>query len=283
MRKHTWLKSTAIAFLVITIALPFLWQDSYTKADLFAPTWLKTGTYAQYITGPNGLLLMNGSFPQVDHNSTKNSDIIFRWECLEQTGTTAKLNISIDWGPSEGGFHRTNVVYVDTVNRTVTLLNGTQIGTTRLWLPANPSQGQEITFWETSAEKVLGTVNAGANGETLFFNTVQGVQKGFYIDANGTIMGQQYFTPAACYDFDSGVALTNFLLFEPTVVALDIKEIIGGSELAMTNIDLGPREISFDIRAALPYAALISAIIIITVALVVRRRRKLKSEALKIL
>ena len=282
MGKCTWLKSAAIAFLMIVIILPMLWQGNYAKADLFAPTWLKKGAYAEYNSGTY-LTFLNGSYFSPANEDTKNG--VFRWECLEVNDTTAKLKVSLNVNEGAGGIHLSSEIYVDTINRNVFLSNGTLIGTTRLWFPANPSQRQEVTFWNLPPENITGTVSTGNlinPNEPNYFNTIQGVQKCFMVDANGTIGGQPYFSPSLSCDLDTGVVILDFFLFEPMLLAMDVKEIIGSVELVATNVDLGPREISFDIRAAIPYVIFVAAIVIVITTVFMRRRRKLKSKNSKI-
>lgn len=280
MGKYTWLKSAAIAFLLIIIILPMLWQGNCAKADLFAPTWLKKGAYAEYqYKGPTiGLTFLNST----EMTNFNVDSLIYRWECTEVNDTVAQLEVSLDSTGENMSLHLSTDVYVNTVSRSVFLSNGTSVGTTRLWLPANPSEGQEIILWHLSPDEIIGSAETSFNGNPTFMNTPQGYHRVFLISGNGTINNQQiFFFPSTC-DFDTGVVVNGIFSYEATVIALGIKEILGGAELTATNIDLGPRESSIDIRAALPYATLIAAIVIVAITIFMRRRRKLKSEGSKI-
>jgi hypothetical protein len=280
MRRNVSGKSFVVIFLLAIIIVPIIWQSNLVKADLFAPTWMKKGAYAEYNSG-TFLRFLNGSAFEPT-NDTKNG--VFRWECLEVNDTTAKLAVSLNLNEKDGGIHLSSEIYVNTINRNVYLSNGTLLGTTRLWFPANPSQGQEVVFWNLPPENVTGIVSTGNlinPNEPIYFNTIQGAQKCFMVDANGTIGGQPYFTPSIACDLDTGIVILTFFHFEPMLLALNIQEIMGSTELAATNIDLGPREISFDIRAAIPYVVLVVAIAIVATTVIVRRHRKLKSKKLK--
>ncbi len=277
MRRNVSGKSFVIVFLLTIIIVPIIWQHNLVKADLFAPTWMKKGAYAEYNSGTFLRFLNGSSFESA--NDTQNG--VFRWECLEVNDTTAKLKVSLNINEKDGGIHLSSEIYVNTINRNVYLSNGTLIGTTRLWFPANPSQGQEVVFWNLPPENVTGIVSTGnlINPDVPnYFNTIQGVQNCFMVDANGTIGGQQYFSPSLPCDFDTGIVILDFFRFEPMLLALDIQVSTGDAQLVATNIDLGPREISFDILAAIPYIVLIVAIIIVVVTVFVRRHRKLKSK-----
>jgi hypothetical protein len=46
MKKSNPAQTATITIILTTIILPIMWESNYANADLFAPTWLKTGTYA---------------------------------------------------------------------------------------------------------------------------------------------------------------------------------------------------------------------------------------------
>jgi hypothetical protein len=146
--------------------------------------------------------------------------------------------------------------------------------TTRFWLTASPAQDEETVFWDFPPEKIVSTADSGNSSSPNYYGTIQGVQKFYFFNANGTIRGEPYVTLPSAYDFDTGIGITVFPLNEPMLLALDVKEIIGGIELTSTNIDLGPREIYFDLRAAVPFGAIIIAVLIVFLTIFVRLRKR---------
>jgi len=235
-------------------------------SSVFAPTWMEPSVYAEYKSDPIGLVFLNGSY-SLDIEGDR---IIFRWECIELNDNKAKLKVSLNFEKDETDIQLSDVIYVDTVSRDVFLSNGTLIGTTQLWFPANPIQDQELIFWDFPPEKIVGTVDIGNA-----YSTIQGVQKFFFVYADGEIMGEQWSTQIAC-DLDTGVVLLDFFFYEPMLIALGIKEVMGSAELVATNIDLGPREIEYDIRAALPFIAIVVAVVLIFIVVYWQRRKKHK-------
>lgn len=241
------------------------------SASLFAPTWMKTSSYAEYEIKIPIFRFLNGTMSPPSEEGTS---AIFRWECIELNDTMAKLEVSLDSGERDGGVHLSSAIYVDTISRSVFLLNGTLVGTTRLWFPAAPTQGQEIILWELSSDKIVGVANTGTASEPMFFSTIQGVQRVFFVNGNGTINGQKIIFIPFTVDFDTGIMILGQFNNDAALLALGIKQVIGSAQLVGTNIDLGARELSYDIRAALPFIAVIVALIIVFVAVYVRLRKR---------
>lgn len=260
--------------IIIPIFFLILQLVTVNASSPFAPTWMKPSAYTEYKSEPIGLFFLNGSTSMT--MDIEGDRIIFRWECIELNDATAKLEVSLDFGEGDKGIHLSDVIYVDTISRDVFLSNGTLIGTTRLWFPASPTQDQELIFWDFPPEKIVTIADTGSPNKPQVTATIQGVQNFFFVEASGEIRGEQNFIPSSAYDFDTGVLILGFLDFEPMLLALGIKKVIGSAELVATNIDLGPREIIYDIRAALPYVAIIVALTLIFVAVYWQRRKKKK-------
>lgn len=159
-------------------------------------------------------------------------------------GNRAEVNISISFNNTKF----TALVYVDTANRSVTLLNGTDVGTTYLWVPANPNPDEV---------KILGTMA-----------TPQGQQKAF-LEGNGD------------YDLDTGVLIHSDFVDEPTLLAVGIVRpgFYGTSGIfSATNIDLGPREWLPEIIMAIPYVLPVVAFIIVLIFLFRKRQEKSRRQ-----
>jgi hypothetical protein len=238
----------------------------------YGPIWLKPSAFAEYKTDTSTVMFLNGS--SFNAKSKTGDQIVLRWTCKEQNATTATLQVELDFGESEGGLHLANTIFVDTTSRSIYLMNGTLLGTTRFWSLASPTQDERPVFWDNAPEKIVATIDSGNSSNPMYFNTVQGVQKCFFLNANGTIRGEPYIAIPCAYDFDTGVCLTLFSTNEPMLLALGVKDIISVAELTNTNIDLGPREVSFDIQAAIPFVAVIVAVLIVFLAVYWRLRKR---------
>ncbi|MCW4009301.1 MAG: hypothetical protein NWF05_01605 [Candidatus Bathyarchaeota archaeon] len=256
---------------VVTLFGSFAYINCCLADSLFAPTWFKEGIYAEYKFEDIEVLVSDGSI--------KAQNAIFRWECTNYNGSTAKLNITLSGTQTErfyGDFPAKIVndvvplfmsaqVYVDPASRAVYCVNGTHIGTTHLWLPANPADGENITIWNMPANKV--TLPARVGGTTT---TPQGFQKTF-------IVGRLY------HDLDTGLmtltrGITGFSdVKEPAIDALKIDLLAGTGNFAATNIDLGPKDEPFNWQALFAFIALPSAFAITFIG-VYWKRRKTKSN-----
>jgi hypothetical protein len=278
MNRGFFLKSAVVALLVLVILsfyVPFGFADSF----VFAPKWLKKGVYAEY-TFTGGLLRFPGVTGDIDRIYFV--DGTFRWECVDLNETMATLNLTFSHTQTEMNgkpFVENKTVllveevYVDKVSRALYLRNGTLIGTTTFWLPANPSAGEEIVLWDVPPDKVSLTVSNLSQIQTRVL-TPQGGQPAFKIEKQGKINGKPVFFRGS-YDFDTGIVNQSGLEYEPFMSALGIISFIidGMMILSDTNIDLGPAINSFDFRTILTVIALAVSFVIIFVA-VYRRRTK---------
>jgi len=234
--------------LLLIVLIPVLVIRS---AEGSSPVWLKEGAYAKY---------------ELDSNQAT-----FRWACAKVEGNTAELNVTYT---SSGGAQTTRhsaLVHVDTETRDVTLLNGTSVGKTLLWLPANPTQGKTIAL----SDKLTATVRIPGG----WMLTPQGYQKMFMAE-NWTV------DFSAEYDLDTGVLISLFSWSEEaTLRALNMTLGPGSTKFVETNIDLGPREWWPEIGRALPILLPVVAFALIFIFLLYRlmkrRRRMIRRVKLK--
>jgi len=217
-----------------------------------SPNWLTRGAYVRYET-------RLGSNTEVGYvhflNGTQTNEacfVVLQWECMNIEGDKALLDINVTHTTKSNGvaLYQTRV-YVNTEDRGVTLLNGTYIGKTWLWLPRNPAQGEII--------EVNDSTNATADVKG-WMATCQGAQKSFWVYGFGG------------YDLDTGVLLSPYLEGDSILQVLGILS-IKNLNVADTNIDLGPREWLPEIIMSLPYI-LIAVSIGVVFFLVLRRRQK---------
>lgn len=173
---------------------------------------------------------------------------------------------------------------VNIASRSLYLQNGTLIGTTDLWLPSSPANGQEIVLWDMSPDMVTANVTTKNtfNGENMFSQTPQGPQRIFELEnIVGKINGKDIseagfigFIGNGMYEYDTGLNLGGSLRFEPMLTALGITMYDYGSSSMSTNVDMGPQLTVIDWGYVLGVAAIVVAIVVIAVLAVVRRRRK---------
>lgn len=258
----------------IIIFLFFLSSQIITVNALlsFSPTWMKTATYVEYESDPYGLIFLNNT--ALSPMQLPNDKIVFRWECIEMLNNIATLNVSLKCGNENTGIHLSEIINVNTLNREVFLSNGTSIGTTRLWFVPNPIQGQEVIFWNTTSEEIVGTIDTHLNNEPMLMRTPQGIQRSYYVNANGTINGRKFFTPETSCDFNTGVAILVFFDREPMLRALGVQDVSASAELVDTNIDLGPRETKYDILEAIPYLAITATVVIVFIVVHTQRKKR---------
>jgi hypothetical protein len=269
MKRATIFSLFFLITLLVTVQLVAVVSASSTN---FAPAWMKSGTFAQYKSQTPGLTFVNGT--DFNGKGRTGDPAILLWTCIEQNDTAAKLQVQLDFMEGTDSLHLNNTIFVDLASRSVYLMNGTLIGTTRFWSIANPAQGENPIFWDFPPEKVVATIDSANSSSPLYYQTIQGVQKFYFLSANGTIRNESYVGLPSAYDFDTGIGLTVFYLNEPMLLVLGVKEVIGAGELTSTNIDLGPREISFDIRAVLPFIAVIAAVLIVFLTIYIRLKRR---------
>jgi hypothetical protein len=203
--------------------------------------WLQKGVYVDYAFQSGGVHLYNGTI--IEFNNTTS---IYRWECIAQNESTAELSISLNGTLSDGIIVLIkNDVFIDISSRSVYLENGTLIGTTHLWLPANPLPNELITLLDVPPNKVEMTI---INREE-YAQTCQGIQKTFTVSGMATGLKNIGASGNMSYlimcDFDTGVMVDWGVHMgdnEGTLKALGVMGLMvqGIFSLISTNIDLGP-------------------------------------------
>ncbi len=282
--------------LCVGIFLPVV-----TARDAFAPSWLKEGTYAKY--EPNTDRSINLGFVQffnvtdpkyagtnyaISHAADTLNTISssFTWRCISINDTMAKLQVTLDYvGNSKGdnyddnfeyvtnssgivSFQLTGVAYVDLYTRGVYNADGVFLGTTHLWLPANPTDGQEIILWEEDSKTITSTVTINSDYWTA---TVQGKQDIFQISE--TRVKDQYTLGYPFYDLDTGLYVGGMCPWDPIFAVVGVSFCNVGV-LTETNISLGPERSAINWYQILPYVIIPVAIILLAATLIIKRRRK---------
>jgi hypothetical protein len=297
MRKFITL--TLIACLcVLGVLLPVIASDN------FAPSWLKEDAYVKYVSYQAGSArvfdVTNSQFAGTNYMLNYNFDSIryssasFMWRCVSVNGTMARLQVTFDyvgeelcyWAGSEqvivplGGesLQLVGEAYVNLYNRAVYNVNGILLGTTHLWLPANPNNSQEIIVWDADSEKTLLSV---ITDDTTFTTTIQGKQDGFLVNGAVTIKGQQW-SMGMFYDLDTGLGVDGSLLWDPLMAVAGIAfsgfrappHDSGLKSFAETNIDLGPERSAINWIRILQYSILPVTILLIVSALIIKHKKK---------
>jgi hypothetical protein len=276
--KHNFFFKAMTLYLLATMLLVSVCSNSFVSAsDDFAPNWLKKGVYAEYLfPSTSGIHLT----PEGEVVEKENPGAVFRWECVDINSTFAELKITFYYNEteessppiSENGKTIFNVS-VNKFNRTIYLQNGTLIGTTLFWLPANPSPGETVVLWNVPPDMITFEL---ANS-THDFRTVtpQGDQKFFNIDKMANLADGTRLSVHATFDFDTGVLLQGQMGHEPTFEPLELPAFFVSLRITLheTNIELGPNANTLDWHTILTVVAIIVALTIMVVS-VYRRRTK---------
>ena len=276
--------------LCVSIFIPIV-----TARDAFAPSWLKEGAYVKYeayLPGTTSLGVVgffdlsnpkfagtNYTLPgqQVDAVLETNSSSLI-WRCVSVNATTAKLQVTLDYvgklnfhkenlewinGSSEEvSLQRTAEVYVDLYTRSVYNVDGVFLGTTHLWLPANPNNDQEITMWEEDSKTITTAVTVSEQGKQYTFRTGSQVT----IKNNPLMLG-------LTYDLDTGLCVSGILTWDPIFAAVGIS--FGNfGRVSETNIDLGPEHSEIYWNQILEYSIIPIAIILLVATLLIKRKKK---------
>jgi len=144
--------------------------------------------------------------------------------------------------------------------------DGVYLGTTHLWLPANPNNAQEITVWEEDSKTITTAVTVHEEGKQYTFETGKGV----------TIKNSP-LTLAAVYDLDTGLGMNGMggrgFGWDPIFAAVGISFGTVGV-VSETNIDLGPEHSEINWNQILYYFIIPIAVILLVATLLIKRRRK---------
>ncbi|MEM2145834.1 MAG: hypothetical protein QW279_10765 [Candidatus Jordarchaeaceae archaeon] len=271
MKSIRWLKLSMITPLVALLMLPC--EASYAETPLFKPTWLNKGVYVEYTFGEGVVELFNNT-SRLGFDFVTFHGAIFRWDCIDLNETLAKLKISLilteaarngETTEENKTTQLTTEVLINIMNRAVYLQNGTLIGTTHLWLPANPTLGDSLILWDVPPYKVILKI---AEQTAYAPETPQGPQEVFKIEGSGETGGSvSLFTILS--DLDTGILVDGGLDNEGTMRALNIRDFSYSGRMLFTdtNIDLGPKGTSFDLTALFGFLAIPVAFIIIFIAI----------------
>jgi hypothetical protein len=171
-------------------------------------------------------------------------------------------------GPSENvSIQRTGEAYVDLYTRGVYSTDGTFLGTTHLWLPANPNNDQEIIMWEENSE----TITATATISDRWTTTIQGTQDIFQTSQTFTVNG--LYQHSLDYDLDTGLCVGGILLWDPIFAVVGVRSGTVGSFFD-TNIDLGPVRSEINWSQTLQYAIIPIAIILLITTLIIKHKKR---------
>lgn len=269
---------------------------STVARDSFAPSWLKEGAYATYVTDKENIaFIFNTTDPQYRglnwltapaYDQIKYWNASLTWRCVSTNDTTAQLQVTFYY-VGEELFHFVGTelsriplnnaslqlkgnVYVDLYTRAVYTADGTLLGTTHLWLPANPREGQNMVVWDVPPK----TITLPATVNNVWFETIQGKQDGFQIGGTITISdngkGQNIMM---FYDLDTGLGVDGYFQWDPIMAAIGIYD-SGLQKFMDTNINLGTEDASFNWTLVLQYAILPIAIVVLCIAILYRRTHK---------
>jgi len=251
-------KFTIISVMLICLCLLSTFIPIVTARDPFAPSWLKEGTYATYIAhfSPGYMTVFDVNDPMFEGldylcnngrlDIIEYSNASFTWRCISVNNTMAKLRITFDYEGEKliqptlgssytivslGGefYRRTGEVYVDIFTRAVYNMDGVFLGTTHLWLPANPRVGQELTIWEAGDEVIKFPVVQDVASldfdnwtpvPTIYIGHPQG-EEIFWTWNNIEINGNKEELYMS-YDLDTGVCIYTYLDWDPLMAAIGI-------------------------------------------------------------
>jgi hypothetical protein len=257
-----------------------------TARDAFAPSWLKEDTYAKYDTNTGLECFFNVTDPnfagtnymlsqKIKAFNTISSSLM--WQCVSVNATMAKMQITLDFvgkpvdvsdSFENVSIQRTGEAYVDLYTRGVYNAEGTFLGTTHLWLPANPNNDQEIILWEENSETITTTATISDRWTT----TIQGTQDTFQIKE--TRVKDQYQLGSHYYDLDTGLCVGNVFMWDPIFAVVGISTGVISAGISETNIDLGPERSEINWNQTLQYSIIPIAIILLVVTLIIKHKKR---------
>ncbi len=305
MKRQSKLKIIPVLSL-ICLCVSSAFVPLVTARDSFAPSWLKEGAYVTYtckiensasifdVDNPRyeGLNYMNASLP---FDGLRYSSATLTWRCITINTTTAKLQVTFDYfgktlehntgaeptttSLDGESLQRTGEVYVDLYTRAVYNADGVLLGTTHLWLPANPSDGQEIVVWDVEPKTITLPVSISSGTETI-----QGPQDTFTFDSTSFQLADTNSNSAKSigliYDLDTGLAVDGYFQWDPIMASVGIADsgLIGdglpNTVVSDTNINLGLERATINWTQILQYSILPIAVVLLVGAFVVRQKRK---------
>lgn len=290
-----------ISVLLMSLCVLGLFAPVATARDAFAPSWLKEGTYVKYeakmpdentmtLGFTDGALvgffeLSNPQFAGTNYMLAQPVDLLLAtekcsvmWRCVDVNATMAKLKVTLDCiGEPRGTadqtenkhLQRESEIYVDLYTRAVYNAKGTFLGTTHLWLPANPKVDQKITIWEEGTETVTAPVKiSGSQATNLGQLTV------FELDPETVTIKNNIQSLSNSYDLGTGLGVSTQYgsMWDPIFASVGIQH--GRIEISETNINFesAPSEINW--TRMLYYAIIPLAIILLVATLIIKRKKK---------
>lgn len=279
MRMSSGFKIALMFFLslgLLSSCLSFSLANSWiSKQD-----WLTPGAYAEYSFGEGVVEVYNAS-TKLGFDFTVFSKATFKWSCLDVNETIAELRIVLSLNEtSRNGMERTqsrlvNIIeelYINLETRGVHFKNGTLIGTTHLWIYANPILGESVLLWDVSPYSVTSNIS---NHTAIAPDTPQGQQEVFKIEGNGDTGGPISLFTMLC-DIDTGILVDGGLNNEGTMRALGIRDFSYNGRMLFidTNIDLGPKNSSLDAVTIFTVISIPIAFAIIFIGVYMQKRKR---------
>jgi hypothetical protein len=264
-----------VGVFTCSILVVLLIQGSTSTVDLRADpssAWLKEGIYAEYGFDSGSITFMNGSFFRFSRESRVRAS--FGWECVSVRQDSSRLNVTLSLRCEGSNCRFSTLLDVDFEERAVSLTDGTRVGLTFLWLPSK----QELNHSLAIADRIIWKVT------TLgLANTPQGLQEAFWVTGVGEVDGRTV-VPGGGYDWDTGVLIESGFWGEPALIALGILDpgVVGVTQFASTNIDLGPGKMETESPGNLSLGMLLigalSGFAAVTVVVLSARRRRPKKD-----
>ncbi|MCL1969881.1 MAG: hypothetical protein FWF66_00170 [Candidatus Bathyarchaeota archaeon] len=290
----------AILALITNLCLLSVFAPVVTARDTFAPLWLTEGTYAKYeakdlsentISGAGNKALVgffelsNSQFAGTNYLLSQPVDLLLRtekcsvmWRCVSVNATMAKLKVTLDcvgepsWPvdySGSGHLQRESEIYVDLYTRAVYNVEGLFLGTTHLWLPANPNDGQKITIWEEDSK----TITASAVIPKGHVNTALGQLTVFKLDVTSVTIKDNIQSLGSFYDLDTGLGVSTPLsIWDPIFASVGIQS--GAIEISETNIHLEATPSEINWTRMLCYTIIPVAIILLVATLIFKHKKK---------
>ena len=229
-------------FICTVLAVSFI---SLTNATVFTPSWLNEGAYVQYTTDQVGYAYVANSSAIDGFDTLAFWNATFGWRCTSLNDTMAKLLFTFSYLGMElndvsldnATLQLTGEAYVDLYTRAVYDLEGSLLGTTHLWVTANPAEGQEVVVWDVPPDKI----SLPAQCKDTWFTTIQGKQDGFIVEGDVKINGTSTFILVLC-DQDTGLMIDGSFAWDPIISSAGINILLlnGMVIFSDTNISLGP-------------------------------------------
>jgi len=297
------IKSTnkiAISALIMSLFILIAFVPVVTARDAFAPSWLKEGTYVKYeakTPSENSVAignfdnkalvgffeLSNPKFARTNHMLAQPVDLLLAtekcsvmWRCVNVNATMAKLKVTLDCiGESKGveyseskHLQRESEICVDLYTRAVYNVDGVFLGTTHLWLSANPKVDQKITIWEEGTETVTVPVKiSGSQATALGQLTI------FELDVATVTIKNNIKSLSSSYDLGTGLSVsTQYSMWDPIFASVGIQH--GNIEISETNIDFELASSEINWTRILYYTIIPVAIILLIATLIIKRKKK---------